>query len=245
MSLSESEIYMVISWRLYAGIKAYRFNRHCFQQRWRIELCSGLKTGHGCVRQRFHQTSLIWLILGRDVPCGIRDIPGTMWRPSRSSSIVVGTGVAASSSVCYWMTARTLNADLPYFLCHSRKWSAAYTHPGWVNSSSFICFRRNLSRRCCTIFAIVPITQPGSSSSLSWHSSVSSSSSSSPSSPSSELARSLRLPPIATIISWNQFSGSSSVNPTFSAFLVSSCSCWTAASASWTWFLAPAVSLSK
>ena len=61
--------------------------------------------------------------------------------------------------------------------------------------------------RCCTGLVIVPITQPGSSSSLSLSYSVSSSSSSSPSSPWSELARSLRLSPIATSISSNVFSG--------------------------------------
>ena len=59
--------------------------------------------------------------------------------------------------------------------------------------------------RCCTVLVIVPITQPGLSSSLSLPSSVSSSSSSSPSSPSSELARSLRLSPIAMSISSNVF----------------------------------------
>jgi hypothetical protein len=32
-SSSESEIYMVISWRLYAGVKAYWLNRLRFQQR--------------------------------------------------------------------------------------------------------------------------------------------------------------------------------------------------------------------
>jgi len=98
--------------------------------------------------------------------------------------------------------------------------------------------------RCFTVIVIVPITQEGSSSLLSLPCSVSSSSSSSPSSPSLEHARSLRLSPIPTSISAIVFSGFLNVNPVSSACIISSCSCWTAASASWTRFLAPAVSLS-
>jgi len=90
----------------------------------------------------------------------------------------------------------------------------------------------------------VPITQQGSSSSLSLPFSVSSSSSSSPSSPLSELGRSLRLSLIPISISSNVFSGFLDVNPASSACVISSCSRWTAASASSTRFLAPAVSLS-
>jgi len=56
MSSSETEICMVISWRLFPSVKAYWFNRLLFQQTWRIELCSRLKTRYGCVRQRFHET---------------------------------------------------------------------------------------------------------------------------------------------------------------------------------------------
>jgi len=107
-----------------------------------------------------------------------------------------------------------------------------------------MCFCRNLSMRCCTVLVIVPITQPCSSSSLSLPCSVSSSSSSSPSSPSSELGRPLRLSAIANSSSWNIFSGFLVVNPASSACVISSCSCWTAAAASPTRFLAPAVSLS-
>ena len=53
------------------------------------------------------------------------------------------------------------------------------------------------------------------------------------------------LSPIATIISWNVSSDSLFINPTFSAFLLSSCSCWTAACASSTQVPAPVVSLSS
>jgi len=68
------------------------------------------------------------------------------------------------------------------------------------------------------VLEIVPITQPGSSSSLSLPSSVtsSSSSSSSPSSSSSELARSLKLPPITFSFSSNVVSGCVVVDRAFS-----------------------------
>jgi hypothetical protein len=75
------------------------------------------------------------------------------------------------------------------------------------------------------LLVIVPITQPGSSSSLTLPCSISSSSSCSPSSPSSELARSLRLSQIPTNISSNVFSGALDVNPAISACMISSCSC--------------------
>jgi len=96
----------------------------------------------------------------------------------------------------------------------------------------------------CTVLVIGPITLPGSSSSLSWPCSVSWSSSSSRSSQASELARSLQLSPLATIISFYVLSGCQLVNSALSAFLVSSRCCWTAASVSSTSILAPAVSLS-
>jgi len=121
---------------------------------------------------------------------------------------------------------------------------AASSHHGGVNLLSFNCFCRNLSMHCCTVLVIVPITQLGSSSSLSLPCSISSSSSSSLSSQSSELARSLRLSPIATSISLKVFSGSLDIDPAMSACVISSCSCWTAASAPSTRLLAPVVSLS-
>jgi hypothetical protein len=73
---------------------------------------------------------------------------------------------------------------------------------------------------------------------------VADASSASPSFPLSELAGLLRLCPIATSISSNVFSGCMDVNLGMSAYIKSSCSCRTAASASSTHFLAPAVSLS-
>jgi len=97
--------------------------------------------------------------------------------------------------------------------------------------------------RRCTVVVIVPITQLGSSSSLSWHCSVYLLSPSFPSSPSLKLARSLRLSPIITIIFWKAFLGSLFINLAFSVFVVSSFSCWTAAYASSTRCLAPAVPL--
>ena len=62
--------------------------------------------------------------------------------------------------------------------------------------------------------------------------------------PSSELARSLRLSPKAFNNSSHVVSGLVVINPTFSAFLISSCSYFIAVSESSTRFLATAVSLS-
>jgi len=110
-----------------------------------------------------------------------------------------------------------------------------------VSHASCICW--NHSMHCGTILDIVPITQPGSSSSLTLPCSVSSSSSAS-SSPSSSLlehAISLRLTPIAYNISLNVLSGFLVVYPHFSAFVITSCSCMIAVSASWTRILATAV----
>jgi len=192
----------------------------------------------------FPEPSLIWQLRSREVTCGICHIPGTISRHSISTPNVVGAGVAASLSVCGLTTAGTFNSDVLDFLSLALKQSAELPHPGCVNSSSFICFCRNLSMHCCTVLEIVPITQPGLSSSLILPCSVSSSSSSSPFSPLSELARSLILSAIATIISSNVFWGYVIGNPTFSAVPGSSCSCVIAAPTSSTCFLATMVSLS-
>jgi len=74
--------------------------------------------------------------------------------------------------------------------------------------------------------------------------SSSSSSSSSPSSSSAVLARSLRLSPIAFNISSNDVSVFVVVDRAFSTFLIRSCSCTIAVSASWNCFLATTDSLS-
>jgi len=64
----------------------------------------------------FAQPTLIWLLPGREVPCGICDIPRTMSRHSIHSPNAVGAGDAVSSSVCSSMTAETLNPDVLYTL---------------------------------------------------------------------------------------------------------------------------------
>jgi len=87
----------------------------------------------------FPQPSLIWLLLGAEVLCGICGIPGTISRHSISSPNVVSEGGDASSSLCGITTAGTLNLDVPYLLSPSRKESAASSQPGCVNWSSFIC----------------------------------------------------------------------------------------------------------
>jgi len=191
----------------------------------------------------FTKPRLIWLRPGGDVPCGISNIAGTISRHSLTSPNVVSAVVTASSSVCNRTKAGTLNSDVTYILSVPGKWLATSSHPGCVNSSHFIFFCRYLSMRCNTHLLSVPFTQPGLSSSLSLAGFVSSSSSSSLSTPWSEHARSLRLSPIATIIPWKVFLCSLIVNPSFSAFFISSYSCWTAPSGSSTRFLAPVDSL--
>jgi len=192
----------------------------------------------------FTEPSSLWQLPRWEVPWGSYDIPGTMSRRSIRSRNVVGVGPAVSSSVCGWMTDRTHNSNVPYFLSPLWQWSAASSHSSCVNSSSVVCFCQNLSKHCGTVLVIVPIPQLGMSSSLNLPCSVSSLSWSSPCSASSELTRSLKLSPITNIISSNVCSGSLFVNPMISSCYISSCSCWTAASVSSTRFLAPAVSLS-
>jgi len=191
----------------------------------------------------FPEPNLIWLLPGQEVPSGICNTPGTISRHSISSLNDVSAGVAASSCVCAFVTDGTSNLDLLYILSLLLKQSAASSHPGCVNSSSFICLCRNHSMRCRTILNNVPNTQPGSPYSLSWHCSLSWSSPSSPSSPESELVRLLRLSWIVTVGSWHLFWDSPDVNPALSSFLISSGSCWIAGSATLTDFLAPAVPL--
>jgi len=192
------------------------------------------------------EPSLIWLLPCRDVTCGIGDCLGTIWRTGISSPDVGGDCVAAVVSVWGITTAGTFSSVILYFISLSRQYSAASPHPGFLSSSSLICFCRKLSMWCRTVLENVPITQPGSSSSLSLPRSVSSlsSSSSSPSSSSSELARFLRLPMKAFNNSTNDVSGFVVVDRAFSTFLICSCSCIINVPVSWTRFLATVVSLS-
>jgi len=44
----------------------------------------------------FPEPTQIWLLPGREVHCGIGDIPGTISRVSNSSPNVVGAGAAAT-----------------------------------------------------------------------------------------------------------------------------------------------------
>jgi len=114
---------------------------------------------------------LIWLLPGWDAHCSVRSILGTIWRVSICSSNVVRGGAAPTWSIWDITTAGTFNLVITYFLSLPQKYSAESPHPGCVNLSYVICFCRNLSS---TVFEIVPITQPGSSSSLSLPCSVSS-----------------------------------------------------------------------
>jgi len=134
------------------------------------------------------EPSLIWLLSGQEVSCGICNILGTMSKHSRRSQNFITASTAASSSVCSFRTTRTLTSDVLYFLSLPPKLSAASPDPSWVNSSRFNYLFQNFSMRCCTILETEPITQLGSSSFLSWPCSVCSSFSSALSAPSLELA---------------------------------------------------------
>jgi hypothetical protein len=68
----------------------------------------------------FTEPSLIWLLPGREVTCGLCDIPGTMSRLSNRSPNVAGGVARESSFVCGWMTAGTLISVVLYCLSHSR-----------------------------------------------------------------------------------------------------------------------------
>jgi len=195
----------------------------------------------------FRWPTHIWRLPGREVSRVIGDFPGTLSTVSIGSPNVLGTDEAALCSVCGWMTPGTINSVILHFVSLSRMQSAASPQPGCVNSSSFICFCLKCSIRCCTILEIMPISQPGLSSSCSLRSARSSSSSTSSwqSAASSELLRLLRLSPMACNISSNIVSGFVVVKPALSAFLISSCCCWIAVSPSSTNVLATAVSLSK
>ena len=93
----------------------------------------GSRLGMLLINCGFTESSLIWLLCGQEVPCGICDIPRTMSTHSISSANVAGVGAVGSSSVCGWKTAGTLNVDMPYSFSLSQKLSAASSYPGCVN----------------------------------------------------------------------------------------------------------------
>jgi len=55
MSCTESEIFMVISWRRYPGVKAYWFNTLHLLHGWRMTLWGGLMTGYAHFQPKLHQ----------------------------------------------------------------------------------------------------------------------------------------------------------------------------------------------
>jgi hypothetical protein len=55
MASSESDIYMVISWRHHAAVKVHWLNRLRFQQWLRIGLYGGIKPGYSPVGRRVHR----------------------------------------------------------------------------------------------------------------------------------------------------------------------------------------------
>jgi len=161
----------------------------------------------------FSEPRLIWIHCGREVPCGLCDIPGT-----NSTTSISSPHVFCEVPECDQLFAVDRLPIPSIRMCRTSyyvNWSGRMFHPVQV-----VSIRRNSSSSAentpCPaelFLVIVPITRPGSASSLSLHCSVSSSSSSSPSSPSSELARSLRQSLIAPSISSHVVSGSLDVNP--------------------------------
>jgi len=69
----------------------------------------------------FCQPSLIWLLPGGEVTCGICNFPETLSRVSRGSLNVLATYDPASSAVWGWMTAGTSNSVVPHILTLWRK----------------------------------------------------------------------------------------------------------------------------
>jgi len=124
----------------------------------------------------FPKPSLICLLSRREVPSSICDNPGSTSWNFINSPIVIGAGAAASSAIYSWRMASTSHLDWMYFFSLLQKELVTSSHLRGVNSSSLICIWRNLTMYCCTVLVIVPITLPGSSSSLSWPCSISSSS---------------------------------------------------------------------
>jgi len=190
------------------------------------------------------ETSLIWLLPGRGVPCHNCNIPGMISWHSTLSTNVVSAGAAAPSCICGSMTAvnpqmnsavhlisfmEVVGCVRPSWLCQFVKLHLLQLKQLHVLLHQFgdcahhpagIVIFAQLAQLCIFIILIFPILDM------------------------LDLARSVRLSPRATITSWNVFSSSVVVNCTLSAFLVSSCSCCFAVSASSTRFLATAVSLS-
>jgi len=75
---------------------------------------------HSCICG-FHEPSLMWLLPGQEVHCGIYNYPGTLSRASGGSLNVIGSDDAASSAVWGWTTAGTFNSVALYFSSLSRK----------------------------------------------------------------------------------------------------------------------------
>ena len=230
---------------LYAGVKSYAFNRLRFL-RW-------CQIGHQVRREI--RSEFVWLWFLRSQPHLT-----TSWSRGHCRHLQLSPEDVNSLhklSKCFRGWYGCIHVHLGFNNCRNLQFRSPIHHisptevdacvaqPGHVNSSSLIYFCRKLSMRWCTVFELLPIPQPRSSS-LGLPSSVysSSSSSSSPFCSSSEILKSLKLAPIAFYVSSDIVSGFLVVAPAFSAVLMSPCSGIIAVSASRTHFLATEVSLS-
>jgi len=96
ISLSESDVYMVLSWRddMY-GHKIMGSSGFTFSIDDESGAVAGARPAIPVSDSGFPEPNLIWMIPGRDVPCGICDILGTISSDSLSSPTVVGAGAAS------------------------------------------------------------------------------------------------------------------------------------------------------
>jgi len=103
MSSSESELYMDIRWGgymhrlMFTGSTGFTGSK-----RDESGTAGGARLGILVFDCSFTKPSPVWLLPGRDVHCGICDIPGTIPWHSSSSPNGVGAGAAAVSSI-WWL----------------------------------------------------------------------------------------------------------------------------------------------
>jgi len=121
ISSLDSNFYMVFS--LGRKMQGLKLTGSTGSDRW-IRDKSGIVAGGrewmGSCVCGFWEPSLILLLPGREVTCGICNLLRTLWRVSRGSLNVVGTDDAAPSAVWGWTTAGTFDSVVPYFLSLSR-----------------------------------------------------------------------------------------------------------------------------
>jgi len=126
-SSSESNCYMVISfWCYMQGQNLGGSTGFDFWIGDNSGAALGGRDGLCLTRCGCWESSLIWLLRGREVTGGISDFQGTLSRVSIGSLNVVSADEAASSSVRGWTTAGTFHFIVPYILYLARNKSATF-----------------------------------------------------------------------------------------------------------------------